>query len=1298
MIRTTLNHCWLVVAITIMVLALLVSGARLLLPYMSTFHLQIEERISQAVGATVEVRSLDASWHGAGPQLKLRGVRVLSGEMELLNFESGRIGLNLLQSLRHRSWQLGDLVVSGVELEIMRDEAGKISVTGFAVDPPTDLNDEQVAHKATDEQALLSWLFSQPRMMVESGEINWRDMMLDGRELLFTNVDFELRNQGRRHQLSGEVELPVHLGRTLSFALDIEGDLADANNDWEVLGYVEGDELQIAQWLEGREPSGVRVDDGQVETRLWFEWRNGAMQRVDGELSLRQLLLTPIQSAAADDTRDPMRIDLVSGAYAWQKNALGWSFSINDFMLGRENRMWPPSQLSIAVSGEFGGEQVIEATLGYAEINDLNALLVMSDAIDESLRSQLRSFAPGGVLRDGYLHYRRGFVGEEKRYVLTSQFDNIGITAQSRLPGGQGLDGSIALDNSGGVIFLDSKDATLLMPELFREPLAVNALQGELYWQLNEQGWQLESRALKLQNSDVALLLDLALKKGESAPEIALLAEFEAASVANVSHYLPVGIMSDPLIKWLDQAIVNGNASVGQAIFYGPLDRHFPYDKSDGLFDIRFNLMDGILDYAPGWPRLEEIEAELIFAGSGMEINAVAAKSLDADVTQVSVRIEDFRAHPVLLEIDGQAQGRSYDALDFVKRSPLYELFGDFVDEVEIAAGRSKLDLSIKLPLADQPATVDGVVKFDDADIYLSGRAVDILNVNGALQFSEKGIEIKQAKARLLGMDSLLDAQTMSSSKGGVTIFTAVGVATAEDVQRLVDVPLLLHLEGNSQWLARLTIPAMDVMTTGISLQVTSDLKGMASNLPYPLAKNGQESGAFMFETVFPRSLDVPLILQYGRQLKAVFDLDEGMGLQRGAIAFGGLSPVMPREALISMAGKLEHLSLDEWVPFMSGADGGADASDGSSVKVEIERLNLEIVQLSALGYDFHYTSLDLTQTLDTWLGRISSHLMAGNIQIPLDFKRGTLALELDYLILPDVEEGGGGEVDVQDDDETEIDPRQLPTMDIQSRFFSHAGQPYGQLTLLTVRTGDGLHVEQFALNSSWMVLSARGDWLMDNNKPYSLFDISVNSNDFGGMLVRLDVADSIRDGESSVSVEARWPGSPMAFALERLSGNMQLNVENGRLLDIEPGMGRVFGLISIQALRRRFSLDFSDMFKKGFSFDRMAGDFEINGGNAVTSNFNIVGPSASIAMTGRVGLIAKDYDQQVTVEPHVGSSLPVVGAVVSSLGTGLVIWAAQKLLKLDEAAQVKYRITGPWEAPMVLREGEVVSERTEKQ
>lgn len=1286
MIRATLNRCWTLVALTIIVMALLLSSARLLLPYLDTFHQQIEETISRAVGAAVEVNSMETAWHGTGPQLKLRGVRVLSGERELLRFERGRVGLDLWQSLIHGKLQIGSLVVSGVGLTITHDESGKIGVAGFEAVASSDNEEERAQRQSAHEQALMQWLFSQPYMVIEESEISWRDLTQAGRELHFSNVTFELRNQGGRHQLDGAAELPVHLGRTLSFALDIEGDL-HAEQGWRAQGYVEGGDLQLAQWLAERTPLGLRVDEGLVETRLWFEWEDNALQRAEGDFSLRQLHLTPVKENSVTDTRKSMVVDLLSGTYLWQQNGAGWGLAVDNFLLGRDNSMWPPSQLSVVTSKRPDGEQVVEATLGYARIDDLNALLQMSNLVNEAARQKLLAFAPTGELREGYLHFRNPLsdTKQDYHYALSARFDALGVNAVGKLPGLSGVSGHARLDSNGGYLALERMHGEVSIPAIFRAPLAVSTLEGDIYWQSKGDAWQVEARELKLSNSDAQLTLALALEKGLQAPEIALLAEFNAPSVANISGYLPAGIMPQGSVKWLDRAIVNGNASAGQVILYGPLDHHFPYENSDGLFDIRFNLTDGILDYAPGWPRLEEMEAEVIFTGSGMQINAVAAKSLDADVTQVSARIQDLRVHPALLEIDGKARGHARDALDFVQRSPLNKSFGAFVEGAEVTAGRSKLELSLKLPLADLPAEVAGVVSFDAADFYLADRAVDILDVNGELKFTEKGVEIERMQAHLLGMKSQLKAKT---STEGVTVMNAVGNATAADIQRLLPNPLLQPLEGEAAWQAQLTIPAAASGSSRVDLKVKSDLVGMAAPLPYPLGKSAAVPAALVLETAFPQSLNVPLTLEYGSELQAVFDLDEKMALQRGAITLGGAAPVMPEQALISVAGRLSHLSLEAWMPLIETASVHPEAGEVSTgTAAEIEQLNLEITALEALGYEFHHTSLALTKEQAVWQGTISNHLMGGELQIPADFEHGTLVMALDYLVLPAAIEDENSADTAEQTAAQMINPQRLPAMNINSRYFNFAGLPLGSLTLLAAKRPAGLHIEQLQLASSLMALSLQGDWVMANSRQHSSFNIKVNSKNLGEMLSMLNITDSIREGESDIGIVARWPGAPTAFALERLSGNMHLNVKDGRLLEVEPGAGRVFGLISLQSLRRRFTLDFSDMFKKGFSFNRMTGDFEINNGDATTSNFSIVGPSASITMSGRVGLVVKDYDQYVTVEPHVGSSLPVIGAVVGTVATGVAIWVAQKLLNLNEVVQVKYRVVGPWDAPQVTRE-----------
>ena len=155
----------------------------------------------------------------------------------------------------------------------------------------------------------------------------------------------------------------------------------------------------------------------------------------------------------------------------------------------------------------------------------------------------------------------------------------------------------------------------------------------------------------------------------------------------------------------------------------------------------------------------------------------------------------------------------------------------------------------------------------------------------------------------------------------------------------------------------------------------------------------------------------------------------------------------------------------------------------------------------------------------------------------------------------------------------------------------------------------------------------------------------------------------------------------------------MQLNIDKGRFLDIEPKAGRLFGLLSLQTLPRRLSLDFSDLFSKGLSFDEISGDFTIEDGNAYTNNLAMEGPSAEIVVTGRTGLSRKDYDQLVTVTPQVSDSLPIASALFGPIGLGIgaVLFLAGEMFdsiprQIDKLLRYQYTITGSWDNPVIER------------
>jgi len=99
-------------------------------------------------------------------------------------------------------------------------------------------------------------------------------------------------------------------------------------------------------------------------------------------------------------------------------------------------------------------------------------------------------------------------------------------------------------------------------------------------------------------------------------------------------------------------------------------------------------------------------------------------------------------------------------------------------------------------------------------------------------------------------------------------------------------------------------------------------------------------------------------------------------------------------------------------------------------------------------------------------------------------------------------------------------------------------------------------------------------------------------------------------------------------------------------LLGVEPGAGRMLGLMSVVELPRRLSLDFRDVTDKGLAFDRVRGDFDIRAGNAYTQNLLVKGPAVDIGVAGRTGLAAQDYDQTVVVSGNPSGPITVAGAL----------------------------------------------------
>jgi len=184
----------------------------------------------------------------------------------------------------------------------------------------------------------------------------------------------------------------------------------------------------------------------------------------------------------------------------------------------------------------------------------------------------------------------------------------------------------------------------------------------------------------------------------------------------------------------------------------------------------------------------------------------------------------------------------------------------------------------------------------------------------------------------------------------------------------------------------------------------------------------------------------------------------------------------------------------------------------------------------------------------------------------------------------------------------------------------------------------------------------------------------------------RLDYAPGIVSDDMTLLFDVTWSGGPRTDVFESLDGDVQVRFGAGQMDEIEPGAGRLFGLMSIVELQRRLSLDFRDVFNKGFGFDKISGTFRIVDGESYTCDLSLEGPAADIGIVGRASLARRDYDQAAIVSANFGNTLPIVGAVVAGpqVAAALLIFSQIFKKPLQEVGQVYYGIRGSWDDPLV--------------
>jgi uncharacterized protein (TIGR02099 family) len=1259
MFRRCFSLIWVIAVIALVGAAALLSVARTWLPQFGAQRAEVQRWVSQAVGQPVQIDALEAEWRGLYPVLHLRGVRLLDPDKRhtLLRFAELRVVVDPYAALYRWRVQVRALSVIGARLSVERRADGSLDVLGF----------EDMPDSKTDSMAVLAWLASQPELSLLRSEIHWHDARSAAPPLVFSAVDLQLENDGTRHKLAGATRLPQSLGSQLRCVIDFKGDFATPAQ-WSGNVYLHGTGLQLASWLRNSEYAHMKLQDGAADAELWGVFEGLQLRVLTGNVHMRKLRLAGDTTSALDE---------VSGRLRFLRDAAAWRVDVEDLHVVRGAQAWPVSGFSLRQRTLAGGaQQQFDADFDFLRLQDISALAMRGSLLPESAQAMLAGVAATGDVHDLRAQVRIRDDALESCY-LKAHLAALSTHAWQRLPALSGVTGLLEGTDKAGRLQLDSHQFSVELPGMFRQPILLNRLSGDIEWQHYPELLRIQSERLQAGNADLQTETRFSLDlPREGKPFLDLQTRFTDGDVTAVPRYLPAHIMPPGVVTWLDRAFLGGRVPAGVALFHGrPAD--FPFDAHEGVFLVSADVENAGLDYGAGWPPIERIAAQVNFSGRSLRIDAASGSIFAAQLGPVQVGIADL--HHGELQIDGNAQTSNADLLRFLAESPLSLRYRDTLAGLT-AGGDSRLTLSLNLPLTPHEGVplLLGRVDFKAGTLAFPNYDLDLKDISGPLDFTATGLFSTGLQANLFGNAVTITAQTQEKGPNAGHRFDLQGHVAIDTLAEHLPGAFWRLLDGGSDYQASLLFP---LHATGpANLHIESALRGVTVRLPAPLAKSGKEARPF--------SIDMPLastghrvaVGSYGDVLRGAFELAETAGktgLVRGELRFGGAPAQLPETAGLRIAGELEQFDLDAWRAALMT---GKATKDELHVPDDFTALDVRVQEFKAGYHTLKGLHLLAERQPAQWQVDVDSDALGGRIQVPLQYPDdGPVVMALDHLKIE------AGKDDSADD--KPIDPRQLPALQLTAGKFEYHGADFGALTLNTTRSTTGMHVDKATVESPALKASASGDWSVDKATQVSRFSIDVAAPQLGLLLGKFGYVGNIKDGETAAKIQAEWPGSPARFAMERLQGSLHVDIKNGRFVDIEPGAGRVFGLLSINELQRRLRLDFSDLFKKGFTFDEISGDFMLSHGDAVTHNTVIKGPAARIDITGRTGLVRRDYEQLITVTPHLTSSLPLAGAIANP-GIGAALFLAQKLFEsqIDAITRYQYTVRGGWDKPVIER------------
>ncbi len=1265
-------------AFAILTFAILITVIRIALPGIGGYRQQTQDWISQYMNYPVAISGIDADWNSWTPNLRLHQVRILDpvSNEHILEFNSVLISIDIYKSLVKNEIIPRTITVSDLSLTLIRRLDGSVTASKYL---PDDFSEKQL-----DNDALAKWFLVQKNILVTKAQITLLDLNDDAPPLLLSDATLRIRNNEYRTQIEGSAILPESYGHILNFALDASGNLLTP--EWSGEMYFAGKDINISPLLSKIEDLDIENHEGTGDIKLWSTWNRAKLRKIEGQVKLKDLKLA--------DKESEIYINQIVGNFSASRRIdKGIEITLDLEKLVTPNGVWPETVFSLKkIYINEHDEYRYITSASYLNLDDIDSFLdIFSDLSEEFYPSD--DFDITGILHDSLVKYDPTLDSDERIYIDT-EFSHLGGSFRGHPLKLDGLYGQLQGTQKEGSIVIESSTAQLDLDEFLTNSLTFYELNTELNWQYQNNNLILSTEQFDTHTQDFDLRIkgNLRFDEKTESPFLNLLVELSDAEVETVSKYLPKN-SPEKSRRWFKRALVSGKIPSAKFVFRGrPQD--YPFRNNNGVFQGYAEASLETLDYHPLWPPAEGINAGIMVNGDTVTVDVQSGYIFDAEITRATAVIKDLsiKGSKKSIALETHINGDIKDFLLFIKNSPLKTTPSLKNLPSRNFTGGMGIDLDMEIPLFPSQILFNGSLTLRDATFARDDIKIELTDLNGRIDFSRGVIFAEGMKAKFFNSPVEL---AMASRQGFPSRTTLSGTADNQFIsaQLVRYFPWLApykseiekRINGSCLWeVSQINTDPKSGLKINEQFVLTSSLTGLSIDVPAPLAK-AEGPAPFKLSIRYPEVDKREVTIDYANILNGLIHANDINGQKSiiTSLSFGEKATIGNESHQYSISGNIDQLDAGDWIKFVS------DISGIEKEKKEKKDIALDIqLGLLEIGWqNFSDVNLKIEDIFDGFHFNLTADDIAGDFYLKHLNGSNSLKINLQKLNL-------ATNISEDEDKEYEIYPGSIPPLDIEVSELSYNGNNLGHLLLTSSKAGNGLIVDNINISKTDMQINGSGIWNLINHEHHSKFDLTLHAATMKTMLETFayDVS-PIEKGETNLTLDAQWQGTPMDFSLSNLNGTLHMHINKGRFIEIDQSAGRLFGLLSLQTLPRRLSLDFSDLFGKGIAFDSIEGRFNIENGNAYTNNLAMTGPSVDINISGRTGLVDQDYDQIATVTPQITDSLPVASALFGPIGIGVgaVIFLASEIFsslpdKIDKLLRKQYTITGAWDEPQVTK------------